>query len=89
MLKAAKLAKQKGLVLIAMTRRIRNSLYEYADIILKTVSFETKTRLNVTTMRCSQLFLIDALYLLIMKSDFEHFNEVIERSEQLAGICNK
>ncbi|MCI9312619.1 MAG: MurR/RpiR family transcriptional regulator [Erysipelotrichaceae bacterium] len=88
-LKAAKLAKQKGLVLLAMTRRIRNSLYEYADIILKTVSFETKTRLNVTTMRCSQLFLIDALYLLIMKSDFEHFNEVIERSEQLAGICNK
>lgn len=85
-LKAAKLAKEKGLTVIAMTRRIHNSLYEYADIILKTVSFDTKTRLNVTTMRCSQLFLIDALYLLIMKSDFAHYDPIIDRSEMLADI---
>ncbi len=85
-LKAAKLAKKKGLIVIAMTRRIHNSLYEHADVILKTVSFDTKTRLNVTTMRCSQLFLIDALYLLIMKSDFVHFDEIIDRSETLAEI---
>lgn len=84
-LKAAALAKQKGISVIAITRRIKNSLYSYADLILKTVSFQTKTRLNVTTMRCSQLFLIDALYLLIMKSDFEKYNQIIERTEQLVA----
>lgn len=83
-LKAAGLAKEKGLAVIAMTRQTHSSLYNYADIVLKTVSFDTMTRLNVTTMRCSQLFLIDALYLLVMKSDFDHFNQVIARSEELA-----
>lgn len=83
--KAAELAKEKGIVVIAMTRSGRNSLHQYADILLKTVSFQTKTRLNVTTMRCSQLYLIDVLYLLILKSDFKKYNHAIERSEILAG----
>ena len=81
--KAAALAKEKGLQIIAMTRGVNNPLHEYADILLKTVTFETKTRLNVTTMRCSQLFLIDVLYLLILKSDFRSKNKIISRSNQL------
>lgn len=81
--KAAALAKEKGLQIIAMTRGVNNPLHEYADILLKTVTFETETRLNVTTMRCSQLFLIDVLYLLILKSDFKSKNKIISRSNQL------
>ncbi len=86
-LKAARLAREKRIPVIAMTRRIRNSLYNYADLLLKTVTFDTQTRLNVTTMRCSQLYLIDALYLLMMKKEFEKRNEIISRSEQLADTA--
>lgn len=82
-LKAARLAKEKGICVMAMSRGRKNPLQEYADYILKTVSFETVTRLNVTTMRCSQLFLIDALYLLIMKSDFSHYDHEVETAESL------
>lgn len=84
-LKAAALAKEKGLKVISMTRSYRNPLHELSTIVLKTVCFETLTRLNVTTMRTSQLYLIDALYLLIMKSDFDYYHERIERAEQLTG----
>lgn len=88
-LKAASLAKQRGLKIISMTRSYRNPLHDLSTIVLKTVCFETLTRLNVTTMRTSQLYLIDALYLLIMKSDFDYYNRKIERAEQLTGRKNK
>ncbi|MGN1344940.1 MAG: MurR/RpiR family transcriptional regulator, partial [Traorella sp.] len=85
-LKAAQLAKTKeNLSIVAMTRRIKNPLHEYADIILKTVTFDTLTRFNISTMRASQLYLIDAIYLLIMKSDFDHYNHMIEQSEIVTG----
>lgn len=83
-IKAAQLAKEKEIPVIALTRITRNSLHNYADLLLKTISFETETRLNVTTMRCSQLYLIDALYLNIMKSNFHKYNKAIERAEMLS-----
>ena len=82
-IKAARLAKEKGIKIISMTKGLQNSLHNYSDILLKTVSFETKTRLNVTTMRCSQLFLVDVVYLLILKQDFENKNKIISRANQL------
>lgn len=83
-IKAASIAKEHDMPIIAMTRMAKNTLHSYADLILKTVSFETETRLNVTTMRCSQLYLIDALYLNIMKSNFNKFSKMIERAELLS-----
>ena len=88
-LNAAKLAKEKGIVVISLTRKTKNPLYEYSDIILKTVAFDTVTRLNVTTMRASQLYIIDVLYILIMKSDMERYNANIERAERLTFSVNK
>lgn len=85
-LKAARLAKERGLLVIAMTRGKKNPLHDLADYLLETISFETLTRLNVTTMRCSQLFLIDALYLLIMKSDFGYYDSLAERAEELIQL---
>ncbi len=83
-IKAASIAKEHDMPIIAMTRMAKNTLHSFADLILKTVSFETETRLNVTTMRCSQLYLIDALYLNIMKSNFNKFSKMIERAELLS-----
>lgn len=83
-LKAAQLAKEKGIYIIAMTHMSKNSLHHYADLILKSVNFETGTYLNVTTMRCSQLLLLDMIYLNILRSDFKHLKKVVQRSMELS-----
>ena len=82
-IRVASLSKSKGLKTIALTRNIKNSLYSYADIVLKTVTFDTVTRFNVTTMRTSMLYIIDVIYLLILKSDFDKYNQYIGHLEDL------
>lgn len=82
-IRVASLSKSKGLKTIALTRNIKNSLYSYADIVLKTVTFDTVTRFNVTTMRTSMLYIIDVIYLLILKSDFNKYNQYIGHLEDL------
>ncbi|MEA5026679.1 putative HTH-type transcriptional regulator YbbH [bioreactor metagenome] len=83
-IKAAEIAKNNQIPIIVMTRNVRNTLSSYADYLLKTVSFTAKTSLNVTTMRCSQLLLIDILYLNILKLDYHRFEQIIERAEILS-----
>ncbi len=82
--KAAEIAKNNHIPIVVMTRNTKNTLYIYADHILKTVAFAAKTRLNVTTMRCSQLYLIDIIYLNILKLDYQRFDQLIERAEVLS-----
>ena len=66
-----------------MTRMIKNSLYEYSDLVLKTVNYLSETRLEAMTMRCSQLCIIDMILLNLYKTDFSHYSKIIERSERL------
>ncbi len=82
--KAAEIAKNNQVPIVVMTRNTKNTLYTYADHLLKTVSFAAKTRLNVTTMRCSQLYLIDIIYLNILKLDYQRFDQLIDRAEVLS-----
>ena len=88
-LKAARIAKEKDVKIIAMTGTVKNSLHSYADLILKTVSFETETLLNITTMRCSQLYLIDVLYLNILKNNFNKYSKAIGRAQELSDHQSK
>lgn len=81
----AKMGRKKGVKVITMTRSYRTQIYDHSDIVLKTVAFERETRLNVSTMRVSQLFLIDALYLMIMKTDFVRYNTSVEQAEIITG----
>lgn len=66
-----------------MTRIQKNRLHGYSDIVLKTVNYETNTRLNAMTLRCSQLCLLDMIYLNLYKTDFEHYEKIIAESEKL------
>jgi len=84
-IKAAQIAKNNHIPIIVITRNTKNTLYNYADYLLKTVAFAAETKLNVTTMRCSQLLLIDIIYLNILKLDFKRFNKIIERAEILVN----
>ena len=83
-IKSAEIAKNCQIPIVVVTSNTKNTLHNYADYLLKTVSFGAKTRLNVKTMLCSQLLLIDILYLNILKLDYQSFNELIERAEILS-----
>lgn len=82
-LKAARIAGHQKVIVIAMTRIQKNRLHNYSDIVLKTVNYETHTRLNAMTLRCSQLCLLDMIYLNLYKTDFEHYEKIIAESEKL------
>lgn len=88
-IRVASLSKSRNLKTIALTRNVKNSLYAYVDIVLKTVTFDTVTRFNVTTMRTSMLYIIDVIYLLILKSDFDKYNQFIGRLEELTHSNNR
>lgn len=55
-------AKQKGVTTVAITTLAKSPLSEEADIVLCTVSSETKYRSEALSSRLAQLSLIDALY---------------------------
>lgn len=81
--KLAKIAKIHKTPVIAITRLAKNKLLKYADLVLYTCNDLSDSRLNATTIRCSQLWIIDMLILNILKSDFKKYREYIIESEKL------
>jgi len=77
---AAQLVKAK---VIAITGSARNTLYEHADLILSTIVFETDTRMNLLTVRISQLFVVDLLIVNIIKTDFQYYLNHIQGSDNI------
>lgn len=82
-LQIASIAKKFKVKIIGLTKMAKNSLQSMADITLNTVKFETDTRLNVTAVRCSQLYLIDILYLSMFKRNYATYRQDIIESEKL------
>lgn len=83
LIKGLDIASKRGVYTISMTGSLNSSIANKSDLVLKTVSFENSNCLNVTTMRCSQLLLIDMLYLNIIKSNYEQYNRWIKEAEEL------
>ena len=81
--KLAKIAKIRETPIIAITRLAKNKLLKLADLALYTCNDLSNSRLNATTIRCSQLCVIDMLTLNILKSDFKKYREYISESEKL------
>ncbi len=79
-LKAAKLANKRSVPLVAITRMAKNRLQEYSDVVLKTVNRTSDSRLEAMSIRCSQLYLIDAIYLNLFKTDYENYKDMIDES---------
>lgn len=80
---AAKTAKRQGVKIVALTKSRKSNLQSCADLVLKTVNFEHANTLNATTIRCSQLCLIDMLTLNLYKTDVGKFEEKREKSQDL------
>lgn len=81
--KLAKIAGVHKTPVIAITRLAKNRLLKLADYALYTCNDLSDSRLNATTIRCSQLLVIDMLILNILKSNFKKYREYIIESEKL------
>lgn len=83
-IQAARIAQSHGTPVISMTRAVKNKLYDYSDLILRTVNRMSRTRLETMTMRCSQLCLIDMIYLNLFKTDYMRYLKALDESKTLA-----
>lgn len=88
-LQTAKIAQSYHVPVISMTRAVKNKLYDYSDIILRTVNRMSRTQLETMTMRCSQLCLIDMIYLNLFKTDYERFSNALDNSKTLCSTKDK
>ena len=83
-LQTARIAQSHGVPVISMTRAVKNKLYDCSDLILRTVNRMSRTRLETMTMRCSQLCLIDMIYLNLFKTDYSRYLKALDESKTLA-----
>ena len=88
-LQAAKIARSRQVPVISMTRAVKNKLYDYSDLILRTVNRMSRTRLETMTMRCSQLCLIDMIYLNLFKTDYEHYLNALDNSRTICSTKDR
>lgn len=80
-LNAAKIAHQSKIPVISITDAQQNKLYNDSTLILKCSSINNQSRLQTMTSRCSLLCLIDMIYLNLFKTDYEHYESILEKAE--------
>jgi RpiR family murPQ operon transcriptional repressor len=82
-LDAVAMAKHNQVPILAVTGKAKSTLQANAEAILTTIVFETDTRLNLLTVRVSQLMVIDLLYINLFKADFKVNFDKVQRSDSL------
>lgn len=85
-LKAAKIAKRKGITIISITKYIPNSLANFSDINLKIDANEETFRVSSITSRIAQLSVIDILFINLIKENYETYMKFINESKELVNI---
>lgn len=81
--KLARFAKQQGVTLITITGIQDNTLKRMSDYSLCCPEFIIYTNFKSITNRCSQLFLIDCIYLNLWKKDPERHNKSIRELDDI------
>lgn len=82
-IKIARICKNYNVPILAITRLAKNKLLKYADYTIYTCNDLSDSRLNATTIRCSQLWVIDMITLNILKTDYNKYREYINESEKM------
>jgi len=82
-IKIARICKNYNVPILAITRLAKNKLLKYADYAIYTCNDLSDSRLNATTIRCSQLWVIDMITLNILKTDYNKYREYINESEKM------
>ncbi|MGL4383228.1 MAG: MurR/RpiR family transcriptional regulator, partial [Bacilli bacterium] len=87
-IKIASKTKELGIKVIALTKEDKCQLHQYSDLVLKTISYQTKNLLNTRTIRISQLSIIDMLALNLMKKDIRKYESNAIKSRALVASLN-
>ncbi len=82
-LKMAKIAKNKNVPLVSITRMLDNKLSLLSDVSLRTSNDMSNSRLNAMTIRCSQLYIIDIICLNLLKNNYSTLRSITLESEKL------
>ncbi len=80
---AAKEAQKRGVNVIAVTKQAETNLVKNSDIVFYTVNYDVRNMLKTTTIRCSQLFVIDTLLLNLFKTNYDYYREKSELGRQV------
>ncbi|MCD8221634.1 MAG: MurR/RpiR family transcriptional regulator [Clostridiales bacterium] len=75
----AKIAKQRGVKVISITRVSKNTLQMEADKNLKLADYGLRTFLRNSIIRISVLCILDMLFLNLVKRDFERYEREVTR----------
>lgn len=83
---AVKNARAKGAKCIAVTKFGKNPLATLADIVLPLPSIEREVRIGALASRYAQLFVVDLLYLGIVRGDMARTHEYLETTRGLIEV---
>lgn len=83
---AVKNAREKGAKCIAVTKFGKNPLASLADIVLPLPAIEREVRIGALASRYAQLFVVDLLYLGIVRGDMQRTHEYLETTRGLIEV---
>lgn len=82
-IEAAEIAKSNDIKTICITAATKNHLSSLCDITIKTAGINDNIETSPTTLKVSQMFAIDMLFLNIIKDDKEKYNELLIKNGQV------
>ena len=81
-IEAAEIARDRGVKTICITAAAKNRLSSICHITIKTAGINDNIEASPTTLKVSQMFAIDMLFLSIIKEDKEKYNELLLKNGQ-------
>lgn len=77
---AAMITKKLGIKTICITTATKNRLSSLCDISIKTTGMNDNIEISPTTLKVSQMFAIDMLFLNLIKEDKDKYNELLVKN---------
>ena len=83
----AKCAKEQGATIVSITGSQNNTIQRLSTISLKSAEFDLRAHRFNLVNRCSQLFLLDCIFMKLWKNDDERYiRQILEASEKQIGV---
>ncbi|MEG1448750.1 MAG: SIS domain-containing protein, partial [Oscillospiraceae bacterium] len=77
---AAMITKKLGIKTICITTATKNRLSSLCDVTIKTTGMNDNIEISPTTLKVSQMFAIDTLFLNLIKEDKGKYNDLLVKN---------
>lgn len=74
-LRIAQIAEKNNIPIVSLTGYKTSKLWNQSSIVIESAVFDVKTGLTSSAIKCSQLYLIDSLFLCILKKNYNMYNK--------------